>query len=129
MKNKTIISVGIFLLLLVSTGCQSDSLKASYFQSKPETTALEESAGEITENPETNCSAINPHPVAEGMAETFDITYDEVMVLYCDGYAFSDLLLAYETTQLVDQSAEELLSLLETRTWEEIWDDLGLNKD
>ena len=129
MRNKTIIAVGIFLLLLVSTGCQSDSLKASYFQSKPETTSLEEPAGEVNENPETNCSAINPHPVAEGMAETFNITYDEVMELYCDGYAFSDLLLAYETTQLVDQSAEELLSLLETRTWEEIWDDLGVNTD
>ena len=48
------------------------------------------------------------------------------MTLYCDGYAFSDILLALETEQLVDQSTEELLLLLETSTWEEIWQDLGV---
>ncbi|NQS91113.1 MAG: hypothetical protein HQ574_01775 [Chloroflexi bacterium] len=129
MKNKITIAFGMILLLLVSAGCQSDSLKASYFQSEPETTSLEESTEDPVENPETNCAAINPHPVAEGMAETYQITYEEVMTLYCDGFAFSDILLALETTTLVDQSPEDLLALLETRTWEEIWADLGVNQE
>jgi hypothetical protein len=79
------------------------------------------------DDPETNCSAINPHPMAEGISETFEISYDDVMTLYCDGYAFSDILLALETAQLVDNSAEELLMLLDDQTWEEIWQDLGVS--
>ncbi len=86
------------------------------------------SGPEPTENPETNCSTLNPHPMAEGMAEQFDVTYDEVMTWYCDGFAFSDILLALETEELVEQSAEELLTMLENSTWEEIWGELGVEK-
>jgi len=129
MKTKLIISLGIILVLISTVGCQSNSLSASNSLSKPEETSLDESAGEPVENPDTNCSAINPHPVAEGMTETFDITYDEVMILYCDGYAFSDILLALETSELVDQSPEALLIRLRTRTWQEIWDEFGVSPE
>ncbi len=127
MKTKLIISLGIIVLLLGTVGCQSSSLNGSNSLSKPEPTSLDESATEPTENPDTNCSAINPHPVAEGMTETFEITYDEVMTLYCDGYAFSDILLALETSELVDQTPAALLARLRTRSWQEIWDEFGLN--
>ena len=90
--------------------------------------AEDEASLEPTENPETNCSSLNPHPMAEGMAEQFDVTYDEVMTWYCDGAAFSDILLALETDLLVDQTPEELLSMLEDSTWEEIWVELGVEK-
>jgi hypothetical protein len=139
------------LILLVLTGCGTDSLKSAPNASQEEVIAEEgsgeeiaagESEGEIaagesegettqaepTENPETNCSALNPHPMAEGMAETFEVSYDQIMIWYCDGSAFSDILLALETEQLVDQSPEELLSMLEDSTWEEIWQDLGVEK-
>ena len=129
MKTKLIISLGIILVLICMVGCQNNSLNASNSLSKPEATSLDESAGELVENPDTNCSAINPHPVAEGMTETFEITYDEVMTLYCDGYAFSDILLALETSELVDQSPEALLVRLRTRTWQEIWDEFGVSPD
>jgi len=129
MKTKIIISLGIILLLICTVGCQNNSLNASNNLSKPEVTIPEESAGVAIENPDTNCSTINPHPVAEGMTETFEITYDEVMILYCDGYAFSDILLALETSELVDQSPEALLARLRTRTWQEIWDEFGLSTD
>ena len=129
MKPKLIFSLGIFFLLICTVGCQSSSLNASNNLSKPEATVQEESAGVVIENPDTDCSAINPHPVAEGMTETFEITYDEVMILYCDGYAFSDILLALETSELVDQSPEALLARLRTRSWQEIWDEFGLNPE
>ncbi len=61
------------------------------------------------------------------MTETFEITYDEVMTLYCDGYAFSDILLSLETSELVDQTPAALLARLRTRTWQEIWDEFGVN--
>ncbi len=83
--------------------------------------------GEAVGNSETECATLNPHPVAEGMTETFEITYDEVMTLYCDGYAFSDILLALETSELVDQSPEALLARLRTRSWQEIWDEFGVS--
>lgn len=118
----------IFFLLISVLGCQSGSLTASNSLSKPEVAAPLESTGESVENTDTNCSAINPHPVAEGMTETFEITYDEVMTLYCDGYAFSDILIALETSELVDKSPTALLVRLRTRSWEEIWDEFEVNR-
>ena len=129
MKTKLIISLGIILLLICMVGCQNNSMNASNSLSKPEEISEDESTGEPVENPDTNCSTINPHPVAEGMTETFEITYDEVMTLYCDGYAFSDILLALETSELVDQSPDALLARLRTRTWQEIWDEFDLSTD
>ena len=150
MKRKNLfIAVGItsILLLLVLAGCSADTLKASQHSSEDETitegetitedeTVAEDGSGsedgsvpEPTENPETNCSTLNPHPLAVSMTEQYEATYDEIMTLYCDGYAFSDILLALETEQLVDQSTEELLLLLDTSTWEEIWQDLGVELD
>ena len=129
MKYRLGITLGLFTILLITAGCGDDSLKSSYFQTRPETDLVEESSIEPTENPETNCSTLNPHPLAEGITEKFSISYVEVMTLYCDGYAFSDILLALETEQLVDQSVEDLLSLLETRSWEEIWSDLGVRPE
>ena len=145
MNYRIITTIGLFIFILITAGCGSDSLKSSNFLTRPETEILEESAIEPTENPETelleestieptenpetNCSSLNPHPVAEGITDKFPINYDEVMTLYCDGFAFSDILLALETEQLVDQSYEDLLSLLETNSWEKIWDDLGVSPE
>ena len=126
MKTRLITFLGIFLLLICTVGCQSISPNASNSLSKTDTTSLDESARKPPEKPDTDCSALNPHPLAEGMTETFEITYDEVMTLYCDGYAFSDILLALETSELVDQSPEALLARLRTRSWEEIWDEFGI---
>lgn len=123
MKIRYLISLGAIILVFSMSACGSSSLKAAYFQPLPEQDQAEASSGE---DPETNCSALNPHPLAESITEKFPISYQEVMTLYCDGYAFSDILLALETAELVDQSAEDLLSLLETRSWEEIWDALGI---
>lgn len=129
MKKKIIFALGITLLLIFVVGCRDISLNADNTLSKPESISLDTLEEGPTENPDTNCSAINPHPVAEGMTETFEITYDEVMTLYCDGYAFSDILLALETSELVDQSASALLARLRTRSWQEIWDELGVNPE
>jgi len=127
MKPKIIFSMGIILVLISTIGCQSSALNASNSLSKPETTSMVDSATEPAEILDTNCSTIDPHPVAQGMTETFEITYDAVMNLYCDGYAFSDILLALETAELVDQSPETLLARLRTRTWQEIWTEYGVN--
>jgi hypothetical protein len=127
MKKFALLITLIFILF--STACGDTGLKASYDQDSPEDSQKVEEVQEDleVENPETSCSAINPHPMAEGISGTFEISYDEVMTLYCDGYAFSDILLALETAELVDHSVEELLGFLDGQTWEDIWQDLGVS--
>ena len=133
MKYRITITTVIFLFSLVLAGCQSNSLKASYNQSRPEAEAeIEinvESDGEAVGHSETDCAVLNPHPMAVSITEKFDITYDEVMTLYCDGFAFSDILLALETSELVDQSPAALLARLRARSWQEIWDEFGISPD
>jgi hypothetical protein len=151
-RDNLFIAVGILsiLLLVFLTGCGADTLKSSQHSPQEETIAEEESSAdtaqedsaeggsdiepaegeadaEPTENPETNCSTLNPHPMAEGIAEQYEISYDQVMTWYCDGYAFSDILLALQTQELVDLTTEELLSMIEDSTWDEIWEELGVN--
>ena len=127
MKHRITITAVIFLLTLVLAGCRDNSLKATHYQSRPETAVEDQTRIDAGQNSETNCSATDPHPMAISISEKFEITYEEIMTLYCDGFAFSDILLALETTQLVDQNTEELLNMLATKSWEEIWSELGVN--
>ena len=73
-----------------------------------------------------NCTQYNPHPMGESIAEKFNASYEDVMGWYCDGYAFEDILLALQTSQLVEESPQNLLSRLDTQSWEEIWEELDL---
>jgi len=133
MKKWTLLSL-IFLLLFGAAGCGTNSIKSDLNQSRPEIAENEDIEVETDEvsiesNPETDCSTLNPHPLAVSMEEKFEVSYDEIMTWYCDGYAFSDILLALETEKLVDLSAPVLLSRLRTRSWELIWDELGVNPE
>ncbi len=133
MKKWALLSL-IFLLLLGAAGCGSISLKSDLNQPRPEIAEIGDVDVEIDDegiesNPETDCSTLNPHPIAVSMEEKFEVSYDEIMTWYCDGYAFSDILLALETEKLVDLSVPALLSRLRTRSWEIIWDELGVNPE
>jgi hypothetical protein len=130
MKKHLMIAV-ILSVMLIAAGCQGDELKSAAYQSRPEVAADADAEVETDPdagvNQETDCSTLNPHPIAQGMEETFDVTYDEIMTWYCDGFAFSDILLALETSELAEVSVPDLLLLIEDQSWEEIWDDLGIN--
>ena len=81
--------------------------------------------GSQTEDP--YCNGAEMHPVGESVAETFEVPYEDVMRLYCDGYEFEDILLALETQAQSEVAAESILQMRdEGRTWNEIWKDLGL---
>lgn len=131
---KKYLLIGMILsILFIGAGCQGDVIKSANYQSRPEvgaeadTDAGAENDPDAGVNPETDCSTLNPHPVAQSMVETFNVSYDEVMTWYCDGYAFSDILLALETSDLADVPVPDLLPLVRNQSWEEIWDDLGVN--
>ena len=64
--------------------------------------------------------------MGESIAEKFNSSYEEVIGWYCDGFAFEYILLALQTSQLVEESPGEILSRLASRSWEEIWEELDL---
>jgi len=131
--KKYLMTAVIRSVLISAAGCQGDGLKSATYQSRPDVGADAEvevkTDPDAGVNPETDCSTLNPHPIAQGMVETFDISYDEVMTWYCDGYAFSDILLALETSDLADVPVPDLLPLTENQSWDEIWDDLGVSHE
>ncbi len=105
---------------------------ASPTESQPQ--ATETLAQQATQTPlldETSgpdCLGPDIHPIGQSIAETFpEVTYEQVMVWFCNGAAFEDILLALETAKLSEEQPEELLALLaEGSTWEEIWQSLNL---
>ncbi|MFP3853759.1 MAG: hypothetical protein ACLFWD_05640 [Anaerolineales bacterium] len=118
------------LLLLALVGCSSTPA-ATPAQEKPES----ESTKEISESAEaepsveaqpTSCVEIDPHPVAEGIADEFEVEYQQVLGWFCQGSTFDDILLALQTSELTDETPENLLAMAEEMTWDQIWDELGL---
>lgn len=71
----------------------------------------------------------SPDPIGQSIAETYLLTYDEVMTWYCDGYTYDDIMIALETSAAVDVSVDDLLSRLEEKTWEEIWVEIGFTSN
>lgn len=76
---------------------------------------------------ELYCSGAQTHPMGESIAATYEVSYEQVMHLYCDGFAFDDILLALETQAQSDVAVETILQMLESgRSWNDIWKELGL---
>lgn len=127
MRNKPLILIGLVLLLLC-TACQPETGKTPFTPTAEPTETTVVPTAAPTATPVTNCTEQNPHPMGLSISEQFQISYEQVMTWYCQGDAFSDILLALETQEIADEvEAEELLSRLETQTWEEIWEDLGVS--
>lgn len=120
----------IFLLTLVisATGCLDQSKGSSTSRLRSKDKEVEESSIQPQQDApaQSNCTEMDPHPIAISIEEKFDASYDEVMGWYCAGSAFSDILLALETKKLTDVPVPDLLSRVKTQTWEEIWLDLGV---
>lgn len=80
--------------------------------------------------PEDNiyCAGLDIHPIGESISQTYDVTYEEVMRLYCSGFSFDNILLAFVTSQQTDYdySPRELLQMKLTLSWDEIWNEVGI---
>ena len=78
----------------------------------------------------------DPHPVAAGIAERFNVPYDEVLGHFCDGtingngrYGLGEIGLAYQTAETLADgtTAEELLAMKsELGGWGKVWQSYGL---
>jgi hypothetical protein len=76
--------------------------------------------------PVFDCTETNPHPMGQSIAETYeDVSYEQVMTWFCDGYTFDDILIALETSEATDVPASSLLEMLWEKPWEEIWEEIG----
>lgn len=60
--------------------------------------------------PVTNCvgGAMQPHAVT--LAEHYDISYDEIMGWFCDGFGFGEIELAYDLSQANNQPVDEIFA-------------------
>ena len=68
------------------------------------------------------------HPMAAKLAETYEVSYDQVKKWFCDdGYGFGQIAMALQTSKLTDDSVEALLAQrAEGKGWGNIWKDKGL---
>ena len=74
-----------------------------------------------------SCVEIEPHPIGQQIASTYDVPYEEVMKLFCNGDTFDDILIAYQTRDLTSVGVAELLDMnAAAGSWDAVWQQLGL---
>ena len=120
------LSLAIVMTLLGLTACA-----ASPSASPPADVGMEQAAP-TTLSPATAtpvspslCESGDPHPIGESIAQTYEFSYEQVMIWFCEGYSFENILIALETSEAVGIPAEALLQMLQDKEWEEIWADVG----
>ena len=76
-----------------------------------------------------DCYGEDAHPIGSSIATQFpDLTeYEEVMVWFCNGFEFEDILTALQTSEETSIPPGELLETFANGlTWEAIWIELGM---
>jgi len=77
----------------------------------------------------TDCYKDGIHPAAQSIVEEYSQTtdYDEVMVWFCNGAEFEDILNALLTEEMTNIDAEEFLRrVADGEDWNDIWIDLDI---
>jgi hypothetical protein len=76
-----------------------------------------------------DCSDSAAELMAGSIAGSFETSYEQVILWYCTGFTFDDILLALQTTAEIDISPVDLLAKLKQgQAWDEIWTEIGLLK-
>jgi hypothetical protein len=75
------------------------------------------------------CTDTNPHPLGQSIAETYDVSYEQVMTWFCDDFTFDDILIALETGEAMDIPVSVLLEMRVEKTWAEIWAEIGFTQE
>lgn len=130
----------MLLLLILLAGCTaSRNQAANDTDNQPGPSTLGEQpaendkdqAQEPTSTSGPDCYGPEIHPVGESIAEQFeDTSYEQVMVWFCNGALFDDILTALQTEKLTGEDAESLLDMLGAGlTWDQIWVEIGLTEE
>jgi len=132
--KKPFLTVLLAFVLMAFTGCGAPQARNDapdgMVQPVPPT-ALPQPSSEVqdTSADPDNCADNNSHPIAQSIATTYAVSYQQVMTWFCSGYSFENILIALETSEAVDVPAEALLEMLHEKEWEEIWADVGFSAD
>ena len=79
-----------------------------------------------------DCYGPETHPIGQSIAEQFEeeTNYDQVMVWFCNGALFDDILTALQTEKLSGTPAKDLLQMQAGGlTWDQIWNEIGLTEE
>lgn len=131
------------LLILLLAGCSTTNQAVNNQDTSPNQPAAQiqenavgeqaaEHEPEATSTSGPDCYGPEIHPVGQSIADQFEdeTSYDEVMVWFCNGVQFDDILTALQTEVLTSVNAEELLEMLGSGlTWDDIWVEIGLTEE
>ena len=68
-----------------------------------------------------------PHPLAAGIEDKYGLPVDEVMLYFCDGYGFGQIMLALHTEEMTGVGVSETLGNRNKGLgWGQIWKELKL---
>jgi hypothetical protein len=87
---------------------------------------------EFTEEEEEElayCVGVEPHPVAQRLADTYDVAYEDIMTWFCEGrYGLGEIMHALQTSDDEGGNAPEQVLLRKTELggWGQVWQELGL---
>ncbi|RPI87416.1 MAG: hypothetical protein EHM41_05070 [Chloroflexi bacterium] len=76
-----------------------------------------------------NCTDTEPHPIGQSIAKSYEVDYLQVMNWFCSGYSFENILIALETSSVVNIPTDMLLEMRLDKEWEVIWDETGFTGD
>ena len=116
----------IGLVLTTACGAQASPVVEPV---KPEAAAVVQSDNEPASGTAApNCLGETISPIGQSIAEDYETaSYEQVMIWFCNGAEFEDILVALETETLTDRSADEMLKMLaDGLIWDEIWQIAGL---
>ena len=136
-KLKYLIIIVIILLAACSPSDNKDSdltiddILKEY--QTPGSGGSDQSLSDDNENSNSsNCYKDGVHPIGESIAEQFPTvtSYNEVMMWFCNGALFEDILNGLTTEEMTGIEAEATLRMIaEGFTWEEIWLELGVTNE
>jgi hypothetical protein len=141
MDIKKYLTIALLLILLLTAcsttkneeaGLSIEDILKEYQQ--PGANGRDASMTQLVDDPDANVNSPNcytegAHPIGASIAEQFPAvtSYDEVMLWFCNGALFEDILNALATEELSGVNAEATLRMIaEGFTWDEIWLELGV---
>ena len=92
--------------------------------------STDDDSDELTEEESEYCVGVEPHPVAQRLAATYDATYEDIMLWFCvEGYGFGEIMHALQTSNPEEDDGKPV-ELLHLKTklggWGQVWQELGL---
>lgn len=90
---------------------------------EPQTT---EEVPTVSETPEpekeTDCTGADPHPTGQKLAQRYDdVSYDDIMDWFCQGFGFGEIDLAYSLSEKTGEPVSEIFAMKSSGTgWGEI---------